>query len=318
MSSIFPFSFLLHDCRLATPGDLDCPRSLVTGKWADKVPVIRLFGYSSPIEGSQGLARQCCVNVHGYMPKLFMDMIPGVSFDELADLIDMKISNGGACVYNITRLTRRVFYGYQDTDSEILSVELFRPIDVARVAELVTSGGIFISSPKVYEVHIPYLLQLLVEHGIQGVTPFGIDAREMRISQPKTTCMELEISVRVSGLLNFRKSDSQRNYPVPPPLSSGDSGDLLCEVLQALWEEEYNRTACGEKFPYKPEGIADGIDRPDCSEMSWIKSQKHRLAEWMECLKAQEIQSTENTQALAEAVFGGGFDMSIQLGMRTP
>jgi DNA polymerase zeta len=249
------------------------------------------------------------------MPKLLMDDIPSLTPLELAELIDAR--TGGTCVYNVSRLSGKNFYGFHDSACEILCVELFRPIDIARVAELVTMGGLGPNAIKVYEVHIPYLLQFLVEHGIQGVRSFALDASQISFTSPKSTHMELELSIPASAILNFRKSFSQeqkRPYPVPPPLSGGDSEDLLCEVLQALWEEEFNRTIPGEKFPYKPEGIADGIDRPDCSETPWVAARKSRLTDWIEILKSQERKSTpeENTQTLIEDLFGAPkFDMSM-------
>ena len=125
MSTIFPFSFLLNDSRLTTPGPLDTARSPLTNKRSDKVAVIRLFGYSSSLEISDLTAsRQCCVNIHGYFPKLFMDVVPGITPAELAEVIDSRIGPGGdsACVYNITKLRRKNFYGFHKDDIEIGAV----------------------------------------------------------------------------------------------------------------------------------------------------------------------------------------------------
>ena len=314
--AVFPFSFLLHDSRLERPGPLDDSRSLVTGKHSEKVPVIRLYGYSSSLEVADlGGSRQCCVNVHGYFPKLFMDVVPELSIDELAELIDWRISGGSACVYNITILRRKNFYGYHETDTDIYAIELFRPIDVSRVAELVTTPETFRVPITVYEVHIPYLLQFLMEHQIQGVTAFGIDPNGIHLTSPKTTCMDIEISIKSKSILCIRKSSSQRGYPVPPPLTGEGNGDLVCEVLQSLWEEEFDRSLPG-KFPYTPEGIADGIDRPDCSEMPWIRANEQRKQEWCAQLERQMPTQVDETQGLIEALVdirrgGSQFDMSM-------
>ena len=310
---VIPFSFLLHDHRLAIPGHLDSARSLVTGKLADRVPIIRLFGYSGSRNTS---AKQTCLNVHGYFPKLFCEVLPGMpSILSLAELIDRRLAGGPsddapATVYNISEHRRTNFYGYNDPAVDIYSIELFRPIDVSRLAELLsTPGGLTpgVGPIKVFEVHIPYLLQFLVDHGIQGVTPVMLDAKNICFTSPKTTICDLEMSVIASmGFVSLKPpSQSARKYPVPPPLATSGSNDLVCEVLQQLWEEEYQRTPPGEKFPYYPEGIADGLHRPDCSDMKWVAAKRDRVCEWASILARQEtaIQpSEENTQSLVEGI----------------
>ena len=314
---VFPFSFLLHDWRLATPTSLDACRSIITGKFAETVPIIRLYGYSCPL-GSSNRAESCVVNVHRYFPKLFMDALPGISLPELAELIDSKL---GACsVYNITAMERMNFYGYHESPHSVLAVELFRPLDVAKLAELVTTSCFFLeirceekTQIKVYEVHIPYTLQFLVEHGIQGVTPFWIDPKQIIPTFPKTTCVNLEISIYPHSVILNKRGSSQagRDYPVPSPLttaagssSSPEDEDLVCEVLQSLWEEEYLRTAPGEAFPYEPEGIIDGINRPDCAEMPWTVARKPAVSSFEENPKEElaDVSGSLDSAVLAEGL----------------
>jgi len=317
MSEVFPFSFLLNDHRLSVPGPLDHPRSVITGKHAEKVPVIRLFGYSAPWDvSSKAYAQQCCVNVHGYMPKLFMDAIPGMGLDEFSDLIDSKLANGSACVFNISCVRKINFYGFNHEESEMWQVELFRPVDVARLAEFLTTPSLFPFPVKVYEVHIPYLLQFLIEHGIQGVTPFGIDPAGITLTDPKTSTTDIEISINHKSILILKKQtdfSQEREYPVPPPLTGEGSTDLVCEVLQSLWEEEFQRTKDSAKM-YKPEGVADGIDRPDCGEMPWVDAKRSLLRDWAAGLDEQQKQSEESTQNILNLLENGeitSYDMSV-------
>ena len=133
--------------------------------------------------------------------------------------------------------------------------------------------------------------------------------------------MDLEISVPVNAIVRLRLKDTQREYPVPPPLSgAAGNEELVCEVLQSLWEEEYSRTKPGERFCYTPEGVADGIDRPDCSETPWIQRKGKKLSDFVSALNQQEstadvaatATSSIPTQQLMDALGDlGSFDMSI-------
>ena len=221
-------------------------------------------------------------------------------------------------VYNITKLSRVNFYGYHDFAIDVLEIELYKPVDVSRLAEILSTPNLLgpgIGPLKVFEVHIPYLLQFLVENGIQGVTPFLVQASRINFVQQRGTRTELEISITPDAIINLRQSSQTRAYPVPPPLAPG-SDELVCEVLQQLWEEEYNRTSPGEKFPYYPEGMVDGINRPDCSEMPWVEARKDKVREWGNIIKNQEIHKTPPEEFSTQEIIKGlgeivSFDMSL-------
>ena len=272
-SPVFPVSFLMHDARMAIPGHLDSPVSPLTGKRAEKVPVIRLYGYAPHSESPT----QCCVNVHSYFPKFYVDDV-GMDLHAFAELVDGKL--GVVAVYNVRREFRTNFYGFHQAPIPVLLVELFRPIDVPRVAELLSS---ITNELRPFEVHIPFLLNFLADFGIQGVSPFYIDATQIEPSTPKSSSCGLEISIRASAIRTVRSSQTP-NCPFPPPLSS--DSQLVCEVLQTLWEEEFARLQPGEVFPYFPEGMADGLRRPDCSESALVVARRGLIAKWCEGARA--------------------------------
>ena len=261
---LLSISFLLHDTVLRAPTHLDSSVSFLSGKKATKVAVIRVFGYSRP--GSEII--QCCLNIHGYFPRLYIDEIPGYDALGLCELLDLKLG-GETVVYNISRESRVNFYGYHSHASTVLCVEVFRPVDVSRIAEFLSMA---FPLCLVYEVHIPYLLNFLIDAGIQAITPFQIDIS--RAVFTRTTTCELEYSIPFDAIV-LASQQSQISlklpYPVPPPLANTmDDHQLVCTTLQSLWEEEYQSLQPGDPFPYFPEGIVDGLNRPDCSEMTHI------------------------------------------------
>ena len=309
---VFPFSFLLHDWRMSVPDPrLDDSRSLTSGKHASMVPVIRLFGYSSSSEISS--AKQCCVNIHQYYPKIMLEYLGHDNLDllGLSLFIDEKLS--GVVVRNISPVAGKFnFYGYHSTAiANLICIELFRPIDVSRIAELLTPHF------RPYEVHIPYVLQLLIEYGIQGVSPLYIDPSQISITSPRTTFCEIEISIRTSAILPKPKPIQDSTCPFPPPLSSAPGNDeLVCEVLRSLWEEEFERT---RPFPYRPEGMVDGLHRPDCSEMPHVLKRREKLENFLSHLEGRGISGTAvsstppSTQGLLNDLLGNDSSFPMNL-----
>jgi DNA polymerase elongation subunit (family B) len=306
------FSFLLSDWRMAAPVvSLDDPQSAATGRVSSRVPVVRFYGYTSG-------GRQCVLNIHGYYPRVTMETIQGLSRFDVVDLIDRKLSTSElvAHVRNVTVVTRTNIFGFNENPVELWEIELFRPPTVAQVAELVsTPGALGIPNfaSRVFEVHIPYLLQVLVDYGIQGVTPFEvINAVETR---PKSTHVNLEFSVHVSGVIARQKNHEKPPYPVPPPLSSTPGNDaLVCQVLQTLWEEEHERSVVVGKrpFPYQPEGMVDGLTRPDCADMHLVTRRDDMRKKFLAFLQQSEAgpPMVSPTQlGLVDA--SDGYDLSI-------
>ena len=264
LMDVVPVSFLLHDSYMAVSDRLDNAISAISGKRASQVSVVRLFGSSSD-------DTSCCVNVHGYFPRLYIDTVPGMNPESLCALLDLKLSTGDApLVYNITCHERINFYGYHLGSISVFCIEIFSPSDLPRLADyctanFTTSTG---SPVAVYEVHIPYLLNFLIDYGIQGVTPFFLDASKITLPlQPTSRCLT-ELSVRVDAILVKKPSADSPSHPVPPPLAGAT---LVCQTFRALWEEEFARLLPGEPFPYYPEGLVDGLNRPDCVDMPIVE-----------------------------------------------
>jgi len=180
----------------------------------------------------------------------------------------------------------------------LICVEVFRPIDVARIAELLTPHF------RPFQVHIPYTLQLLIEFGIQGVTPFYIRPEAITVTRPRTTFCEIEISIKKEGIMEKILKPSNPACPFPPPLSSSPGNDeLVCEVLRALWEEEFSRSS--RPFPYTPEGMVDGLHRPDCSEMPHVERRREKKKIFLSSLEIVATESTPpSTQGLLNDLIG--------------
>jgi DNA polymerase family B, exonuclease domain len=287
MDQLVSIVFVSYDWVMQAPiPNLDPQATLASRERLNRVPVIRVFGHH------QDSGQQCCLFVHCFFPSLLIQMPP--SIDRLIEALETarSVINGDPVVYEIQVERKTDIYGYHDSPVEMVRLYCVNPADIAKVASLVQER---FPQLRVYEVHIPYLLQFLITRGLQGVSPLVLDASMLKHSRPsdKATSCKLELHAHVNAIRNDQAkkvSQSQSaTYVKPKPLVTS-STDLICgSCLDTVWEEEARRYP-DKPFPYIPEGIESGQGRPVAADISHCK---HRIPDVTAAASSSDFLSTQ-------------------------
>ncbi|KAF4747899.1 DNA polymerase zeta catalytic subunit [Perkinsus olseni] len=316
------------DWYLAEPypalGDLDI--SIITAKRLSVCPVIRLYGHVVSAEPDARV--QCCLHVHGYYPKILFSaeaFQSSVTERQFAEGLEYIMNGGGGqwgqqpqspCVTDVKKIQRVNIYGYHETSEEIFEVRYVNPSVSYKLAHayksLCARSG---SNGRIFELHIPYTLQLVSECGLAAGTTVHIKADACTVRPPHAKhshsvleldapCMAIHNPEEVHGdtyPASGRLSTSQRCtgsqaeavYPRPSPLSvsqPNDSDTMMCQRLRTLWRSECERSlAEGVPFPYIPESRATG--RPTPQSMPCHAENAARLDALREAISKQEADS---------------------------
>jgi DNA polymerase zeta len=140
---------------------------------SNRVPVIRIFG-TTPTGG------KALLHIHQIYPYFYVKYSGSLEdvndyCKNLAFKIDeqMKSQMGWAsarskAVLAILPVKGVPFYGFHAGYELFLKIYLFHPGQVAKVVALVQDGSVCDNQP-VYESHIPYILQFLVDYNLYGM-----------------------------------------------------------------------------------------------------------------------------------------------------
>ncbi|OQR73804.1 DNA polymerase zeta catalytic subunit-like [Tropilaelaps mercedesae] len=180
-----------------------------------KVPVVRVFGIDTLNGG-----RKVCVHIHKAYPYLCVAMGSAVPDNQRRDAfvgaLEKALNEHAKLakhrVVEATFFKGRNFYGYHANEEIFLRVSFSDPRTVRRASEVITSGQAGAKMP-VFEAHIPFNLQFMIDNQVQGMNLLHISKCKFRTnnetvaavegaSLPKQTCCEIEVDCGIEDILN--------------------------------------------------------------------------------------------------------------------
>ena len=183
------------DHYMATPvPDLDPTFSVTRSHVAKKVPVLRIFG---PTAAGQ----KTCLHVHGVFPYIFVPApadVPGDFASKLAASLDraLDISLGAQNgrdktpqhhVYKVQEVSGIPFYGYHPREHRFYRIFFYNPVLAKRAADILEKGGVMGLRLQPHESHVPFVLQFMMDHNLQGMNFLHLaHARFRRPEKPKS------------------------------------------------------------------------------------------------------------------------------------
>lgn len=166
---------------------------LGSGIVPDRVPELRIFGATEA-------GQRCCVHVHGAMPYVYVEYEGTVSPDHVHNHINRLARAINACM--AASLNRRdpnkslflafivpvkaiPFYGFHVGYRYFLKIYCLDPKFMTRLATLLRSGEIMQKKWIVYESHIPYHLQFMLDSNLYGCGWVGVSKAKFREPVPE-------------------------------------------------------------------------------------------------------------------------------------
>ncbi|XP_072218923.1 DNA polymerase zeta catalytic subunit isoform X3 [Leuresthes tenuis] len=188
---MFAVRIVTADYYLASPiKDLDVGYSDFRQSDVKKVPVVRIFG-STPA------GQKTCLHLHGVFPYIYVPydgygQQPERYLRQVAFSIDraLNVAMGNPTsstqhIFKVVLVSGMPFYGYHAKEKHFMKIYLYNPQMVKRVCELLQSGAVMNKSYQPHEGHIPYLLQLFIDHNLYGMNLVNLGAVKFRKSHNK-------------------------------------------------------------------------------------------------------------------------------------
>ncbi|KAJ3323269.1 DNA polymerase zeta [Boothiomyces sp. JEL0866] len=262
---------------IAKPGDYDHHSSQFGLNFA--VPIIRIFGASE--YGQKALIQVHQVYQYFYIKyegkldaadefiKLLGNSI-NHAMDQLKNSINREskrnpIGTMDSAIHSIKLVQGIDFYGFHSKYSLFLKISVPNPHNTNKIVELFHNGVILNQKFNVFEHHIPYLFQFLLDYNLYGMDFIEFEQQSIkRIKQvprkyAETTKMdlftpentvtnsrkaisycELEMDILNSWISNKNKMIERALQPLKNEISN----ELLISSLSHLWkDEEYRRQA---------------------------------------------------------------------------
>lgn len=234
------------------------------------VPVLQLFGRSMDDAG-----RSVCVNVHGCFPYIYtdypcdddalwdVDTASTFIFDLFNELVD-KLDNCG-CLLKIILVKGRNVYGYSMHERPFLKLFFLSTFALKAAVNLFQTTKVVGRKFKVYEAHIPWELQFMMDHNLYGMGTVKIakySERKGGVNQLfQTSKCDMEIDVMAEDIVNKRELQKFRN-------SRKDASGLfprshfMPSVVEMLESMELDATTQSQD-PVKPDAkfiLRDTVD----------------------------------------------------------
>ena len=268
------------------------------------VPTIRVFG--STKEG-----QRACLHIHQIFPYLY------VAYDGSDDCQDYITRLGSALNYalamvcttrqshfiaSITLVKGIPYYGYHNTYRCFLKISLLDPAILQRCAKILQSGAILGRRFDVFEAHLPFLLQFLIDYNLQGMAFIHLSFAKFRlptvlpvdrVSNDKLltddrihhdykwlkeshvlrhSYCELELDSWPSEILNH-------NWVVERPMRHCEASLDECQLVPSLgsfWSEENKRRKLFQLHPASPEKWISQKQRVGDSQAKWYNEKQLR------------------------------------------
>ncbi|KAF7306933.1 DNA polymerase [Mycena indigotica] len=288
------------DHYLAPPSALDDADNF------SAVPVIRIFGPSS-------LGQKCCVHIHQVYPYFYVEYIDSLKSPRkvnryitkltkslnlaiaLSFKKDLNVAQKQAYIRAIILVKGVPFYGFHSSYKPFLKIYLLNPGLLNRAVTILRSGLVLSTRFRIFESHINFPLQFMVDFGLEGcgwlelgevlkrgeddgrqTSPIGIS------SLYRATNMPLEFDATAFQILNRQRIVSRNLHhklqipapPLPPePLVLG---------VRELWEDERKRRRARglDPTPDIPVDPSDSARTPRgewVSELRWWEEIRHRI-----------------------------------------
>jgi hypothetical protein len=160
---------------------------------ADRIPELRIFGATEA-------GQRCCIHVHGALPYVYVEYEGKVAPDEVHTYINRLARAINACM--AASLNRRdpskslfvafivpvkgvPFYGFHVGYRYYLKIYTLDPKFMTRMVTLLRSGEIMKKKFIVYEAHIPFHLQFMLDFNLYGCGWVDISKAKFREPVPE-------------------------------------------------------------------------------------------------------------------------------------
>lgn len=131
----------------------------------------------------------------------------------LASSLNTALQHGAACrgggnsshapprqrrchVYGATLVRARPFYGYHVGERLFVRITLLDPTDVTRAARLLHEQAVLGRSFAVYESHVPFMLQIMMDLNIAGMGLLSVSRASFRGNLPDAPCLHRRVRAR--------------------------------------------------------------------------------------------------------------------------
>ncbi|KAG0605129.1 hypothetical protein M758_9G034000 [Ceratodon purpureus] len=247
------------------PG-MDVCYSKFQGRTVTEVPVVRIYG-STPA------GQKACLHLHQVFPYFYVpydEDLPQDTSDALAyvrclaSAIEkaMKLASSNAAkkqhVHSCSLVRARRYYGYYPSEQLFIKIVLYHPQEVARISTLLLGGGIMNRKFQPHESHISYLLQLLIDQNLAGMSYIHLSSVKFRRPIPERPSDTMHVIQQLKAEFTPTAQRSQEN-------GTPTDGDANRRTAQ-------NKEPCSmETTPPTAEWI--GTDREGRSHAhSWVES----------------------------------------------
>ncbi|KAJ2742615.1 DNA polymerase zeta, partial [Coemansia sp. BCRC 34301] len=165
------------DYYMAPPISVDCALRVpynVFERPLKKVPVIRIFGTTRS-------EQSICVHVHQVWPYLYVsyhgvqtiDMVRQFGYQlglSLNHALNVSLKSTGLHFVAVVVPVKGVpFYGFCAGYRSFLKIFIANPDMLARASNLLASGAVMGRQHEVFESHLSYAIQFLVDYNLYGV-----------------------------------------------------------------------------------------------------------------------------------------------------
>ncbi|CAK9268152.1 unnamed protein product [Sphagnum jensenii] len=220
--------------------DMDVCYSQFQGCAVNEVPVVRIYG-STPA------GQKACLHLHQVFPYFYVpydedlpqDIKEALAYVRcLASAVEkaMKLTNNMAAkkqhVHSCSLVRARKYYGYHPAEQLFIKIVLYHPQDVSRIGAMLMGGGIMNRKFQPHEAHVPYLLQLLIDQNLSGMSHIHLSGLKFRHPLPESL-------IDIAHVLKQLKTEfaSQASISTPEaPHASSSPRDVLMAPRAALMQ----------------------------------------------------------------------------------
>ncbi|KAL0226875.1 hypothetical protein P9112_014199 [Eukaryota sp. TZLM1-RC] len=224
---MFSVRYVVHDYYLSKPTSFINENTPYLKQPIVRYPVIRIYG-SSPHN------QRCCLNIHGVFPYFFCSLPLIDSSTEISTFLtffahslessisssfnSLKYSNTKPpFIYNIELVSATPFYGFSPSSSHFLKLSFIYPHISSVAADLLRSGQVCNTSFTLYEAHLSYLSQFMIDYSLVGMDYVHVESPFFRVPLPD--CGEKSTEV----LIDFNR-----------PIFQSDADDGIVQISSLL------------------------------------------------------------------------------------